>query len=92
VRRTTAPSAPQPLNANTTQKRHPTNQTRKSSQAPPKGQGKQATSEALKPPQFKKISELLPIFVEMVRCHNLNPVFFSPFSSVLIFFSFVIIL
>jgi len=76
VRRTTTPSAPQPLNDSTTQKRHPTNQTRKSSQAPPKGQGKQAASEALKPPQLKKIPELLPIFVEMVRCHNSNLVFF----------------
>jgi Domain of unknown function in PX-proteins (DUF3818) len=79
VRRTTAPSAPQPLNASTTQKRNPTNQTRKSSQAPTKGQGKQAASEALKPPQLKKIPELLPIFVEMVRCHNSNPFLFPPF-------------
>ncbi len=62
------PPLTQPSNASTAQKRHSTDQNRKSPQTP-KVRDKQA-SNALKPPQLKKIPELLPVFVEMVRCHN----------------------
>jgi hypothetical protein len=89
TRRTRTPSTPQPPNTNIAQKPHPTNQIRKSSQAAPKGQGKQAASETLKPPQLKKISELLPIFVEMVRCHNSNRVFLFFYLLISFFFPFV---
>lgn len=37
-------------------------------QTPTKPKKKQAASEALKPPELKRLPELLPIFVEMVRC------------------------
>ena len=46
-------------------KRYPTGQNLP--QTPTKPKKKQGTSEALKPPELKKMSELLPIFVEMVR-------------------------
>ena len=82
--------APRPSGASTAPKRHPTshqNQNRKSPQAP-KNQGKhqQASGHgaALKPPQLKKIPELLPIYVEMVSCNftiTEPSLFFPPQSS-----------
>ena len=48
------------------QKRYPTGQNLPQPTSRPKK--KQAGSEGLKPPELKKIPELLPIFVEMVRC------------------------
>jgi hypothetical protein len=50
------------------QKRYPTGQ--KLPQTPSRPRKKQAASEGLKPPELKKIPELLPLFVEMVRCHS----------------------
>jgi len=46
-------------------KRYPTAQ--KLPQTPTRPKKKQGASEALKPPELKKMSELLPIFVEMMR-------------------------
>lgn len=60
--RTSAAASPPSPNA---QKRYPS---QKLPQAPPKRQG----HGALKPPEMKKITELLPIFVEMVR-QNVHP-------------------
>ncbi len=50
------------------QKRYPTGQNLPETPTRPKK--KHAASEGLKPPELKKIPELLPIFVEMVRCHS----------------------
>ncbi len=60
VRAPTAPS--RPSNARVSHKRFPS----QSSPQVPKRQSKPAP-EALKPPELKKLVELLPIFVEMVR-------------------------
>ena len=49
-------------------KRYPTGQILP--QTPPRPKKKQSASEGLKPPELKKIPELLPIFVEMVRCFS----------------------
>jgi hypothetical protein len=56
---------PHPPNSHTPQKRYPS---QKLPQVPPKRQG----HGALKAPELKKITELLPIFVEMVR-ENVHP-------------------
>ena len=59
--------APPPLpHEAPTHKRYPSGQNLP--QTPTKPKKKQAASEALKPPELKKMPELLPIFVEMVRC------------------------
>ena len=49
------------------QKRYPTNQNLPQTPTRPKSK---PTSEGLKPPELKKLPELLPIFVEMVRRQN----------------------
>lgn len=56
---------PHPPNSHTPQKRYPS---QKLPQVPPKRQG----HGTLKAPELKKITELLPIFVEMVR-ENVHP-------------------
>jgi hypothetical protein len=61
--RASVAAPPHPPNARTPQKRYPASQ--KSPQAP-KRQSKPASG-ALRPPELKKIAELLPLFVEMVR-------------------------
>ena len=53
-------------------KRYPTGQSLPETPARPKK--KQAAGEGLKPPELKKMPELLPIFIEMVRCYS----FFVP--------------
>lgn len=62
-----AAGPPHPPNARAPQKRYPASQKSASQKLPqaPKRQSK--PSGALKPPELKKIAELLPIFVEMVR-------------------------
>ena len=50
------------------QKRYPTGQNLP--QTPSRPKKKQAASEGLKPPELRKIPELLAIFVEMVRCRS----------------------
>ncbi len=64
VRTPTAPTQapPHPLNPRAPQKRYPSQNVPQA----PKRQSKPAFG-ALKPPELKKIAELLPIFVEMVR-------------------------
>jgi hypothetical protein len=60
---------PLPHEAAPAHKRYPTAQ--KLPQTPTRPKKKQGASEALKPPELKKMSELLPIFVEMVRYRSL---------------------
>jgi hypothetical protein len=59
-----AAAPPHPPNARTPQKRYPTGQ--KLPQVPKRQKSKPPPG-TLKPPELKKIAELLPIFVEMVR-------------------------
>ncbi|KAI0254894.1 hypothetical protein BJV78DRAFT_1336574 [Lactifluus subvellereus] len=59
------PALLHPPHTPSAQKRSPASQ--KLSQTPTKPNHKQ-TPEGLKPPELKKLPELLPIFVEMVRC------------------------
>ncbi|KAH9045219.1 hypothetical protein EDB85DRAFT_2284165 [Lactarius pseudohatsudake] len=56
---------PPPPHEAPAQKRYPIGQILP--QTPTRPKKKQAASEGLKPPELKKIAELLPIFVEMVR-------------------------
>ena len=69
VRPTPTPPHPPNAHARASQKRYPSQNL---PQAPkPKRQSKPAPG-GLKPPELKKIAELLPIFVEMV-CRNFSP-------------------
>jgi hypothetical protein len=81
VRAPTAPS--HPPNARASHKRFPSSQ---NSPQVPKRQSKLAP-EALKPPELKKLSELLPVFVEMVRQDR------SPFpeQKILLMFLFFVL-